>query len=89
MTKHSTHITELFGASLVAQMVKKLPALWETRVQSLGEDPLEENEKELATHSTILACRIPRTEAAKFPFSVAFSRIFLRMYPRYVIMRYF
>ena len=54
MTKHSTHITELFGASLVAQMVKKLPALWETRVQSLGEDPLEENEKELATHSSIL-----------------------------------
>ena len=51
MTKHSTHITELFGASLVAQMVKKLPALWETRVQSLGEDPLEEG---METHSSIL-----------------------------------
>ena len=49
----------------------------------------EENEKELATYSSILACRIPRTEAAKFPFSVAFSRIFLRMYPRYVIMWFF
>ena len=42
MTKHSTHITELFGASLVAQIVKNLPAVWETWVQSLGgEDPLE------------------------------------------------
>ena len=39
--------------SLVAQMVKSLPTVWETQVQSLGwEDPLE---KEMATHSTILA----------------------------------
>ena len=37
----------------MAQMVKHLPALWETRVQSPGrEDPLE---KEMATHSSILA----------------------------------
>ena len=37
-------------ASLVAQMVKCLPAVWETRVQSLDrEDPLE---KEIATHSS-------------------------------------
>ena len=41
-------------------MVKRLPAMWETQVQSLGqEDPLE---KEMATHSSILAWRIPRTE---------------------------
>ena len=41
-------------------MVKSLPAMWETRVQSLGqEDPLEEV---MATHSRILACRIPWTE---------------------------
>ena len=47
-------------ASLVAQMVKHLPAMQETRVQSLGlEDPLE---KEMATHSSILAWRIPWTE---------------------------
>ena len=47
-------------ASLVAQMVKNLPAMWETRVWSLGgEDPLE---KEMATHSSILAWRIPWTE---------------------------
>ena len=44
-------------ASLVAQMVKNLPAMWETWVQSLGwEDPLEED---MATHSSILAWRIP------------------------------
>ena len=48
------------GASLVAQMVKCLPAMQETLVQSLGgEDPLE---KEMATHSSILAQRIPWTE---------------------------
>ena len=46
--------------SLVAQMAKKLPAMSETRVQSLGwEDPLE---KEMATHSSILAWEIPWTE---------------------------
>ena len=45
--------------SLVAQLVKNLPAMWETWVQSLGwEDPLE---KEMATHSSILAWRIPWT----------------------------
>ena len=38
-------------------MVKNLPAMWETWVQSLGwEDPLEEG---MATHSSIFACRIP------------------------------
>ena len=47
-------------ASLVAQMVKNLPAIWETWVLSLGwEDPLEEG---MATHSRILTCRIPWTE---------------------------
>ena len=44
----------------IAQMVKNLSAVQETRVQSLGqEDPLE---KEMATHSSILAWRIPWTE---------------------------
>ena len=47
-------------ASLVAQMVKNLPKVQETRVQSLArEDPLE---KGMAIHSSILAWRIPRTE---------------------------
>ena len=41
-------------------MVKNLPAMWETWVQSLGgEDPLQ---KEMATHSSILAWKIPQTE---------------------------
>ena len=50
----------LLGASLVAQTVKNLPVMQETWVQSLGqEDPLE---KEMATHSSILAWWIPWTE---------------------------
>ena len=45
---------------LVAQLVKNLPAVQETSVQFLGrEDPLE---KEMATHSSILAWRIPWTK---------------------------
>ena len=48
------------GLGLVAQTLKNLPAMWETRVQSLGqEDPLE---KRMATHSSSLAWRIPWTE---------------------------
>ena len=46
-------------ASLVSQLVKNLPAMWETWVQSLSwENPLE---KGLATHSSIVAWRIPQT----------------------------
>ena len=49
-----------FGASLVVQVVKNLPAMQETTVWSLGwEDPLE---KEMATCSSILAWRVPWTE---------------------------
>ena len=44
-------------ASLVAQMVKHLSTVWETRVQSLGREDLLE--KEMATHSNILAWKIP------------------------------
>ena len=48
------------GGSWVAQMVKNLPVMWETWIQSLGqEDPLE---KSMATHSSILVWRIPWTE---------------------------
>ena len=47
-------------ASLVAQMLKHLPAMWETWVRYLGwEDPLE---REMATHSSILAWKIPWME---------------------------
>ena len=48
------------SASLMAQMVKNLPSLWETWVRSpVWEDPLEEG---MTTHSSILAWRIPWTE---------------------------
>ena len=46
--------------SLVAQMVKNLPAMQETWVQSLGQD--DSMEKKMETHSSILAGRIPWTE---------------------------
>ena len=51
-----------YQASLVAPSVKNLPAVQETRVQFLGwEDP---QEKEMATHSSILAWKMPWTEEA-------------------------
>ena len=47
-------------ASLITEVVKSLPLMWETRVRSLGqEDPLE---KEMAPHSSTLAWKIPWTE---------------------------
>ena len=50
----------MYMTSLVAQMIKHLPTMWETRLQPLGwEDPLEEG---MATHSRILAWRIPWME---------------------------
>ena len=53
-------LNSTLGTSLVAQRVKRLPAMWETSVRPLGlEDPVE---KEMATHSSILAWRIPWTE---------------------------
>ena len=52
--------TAALGASLVGQLVKNLPAVQETQVQSLGwEDALEE---EMTTHSSILAWKISGTE---------------------------
>ena len=61
------------GAFLVAQTVKCLPAMWDTWVRSLGqEDPLE---KEMATHSSILAWRIPWTEEPGRLQSVGSQRV--------------
>ena len=60
-------------ASLVAQMVKNLPAVWETWVPSLGqEDPLE---KGMATHSSILAWRTPQTEESGRLQSMGLQRV--------------
>ena len=54
-------------------MVKSLPAMQETWVPSLGrEDPLE---KEMATHSSIFAWRIPWTEEPGRPQSMGFLRV--------------
>ena len=59
--------------SLVAQMVKNLVAVWETWVQSLGwEDALEES---MATHSSILAWRIPWTEESGGLQSIRSQRV--------------
>ena len=66
-------ILESMQASLVAQLVKNLPAVQETQVQSLGwEDPLE---KGMATHSSILAWRIPWTEKPSGPQSMGSQRV--------------
>ena len=60
-------------ASLMAQTVKRLPAMRETWVPSLGqEDPLE---KEMATHSSILAWKIPWMEEPGGPQSMGSQRI--------------
>ena len=45
---------------MVNKIVKNLPSVWETRVQSLAQE--DTPEKGMATHSSILAWRIPRTE---------------------------
>ena len=57
----------------MAQMVKNLPAMQETQVQSLGpEDP---REKEMATHSSILALKIPWTEEPGRLQSIGLQRV--------------
>ena len=60
VVKHDFTDEEMATVSLVAQMVKDLPAMRETQVPSLGQkDPLE---KGMAIHSSILAWRIPQTK---------------------------
>ena len=50
----------IMGLPLVAQTVKRLPTMWEAWVQTLGQEDLLE--KEMATHSSILAWKIPWME---------------------------
>ena len=66
-------LTLSLWASLVAQKVKNLPVLWETWVQSLGQEDLLE--EELATHSSILFWRIPWTEEPGRLQSVGSQRV--------------
>ena len=68
MNQHSCGMT-----SLVAQTVKHLPTMWETRVRSLGwEDALE---KEMATHSSSLAWKIPWMEGPSRLQSMGSQRV--------------
>ena len=63
-------------------MVKGLPAMWETQVRSLGrEDPLE---KEVATHSSILAWKIPSMEPGRLQ-SMGLQRVKHDVHIRYVL----
>ena len=66
-------LTDLGAASLMAQRLKRLPPVRETWVRSLGqEDPLE---KEMATHSRILAWNIPWTEESDELESIGLQRV--------------
>ena len=61
------------GASLVVQMIKNLAAMQETGIQFLGqEDPLKKGK---ATHSSILASRIPWTEESGWLLSMGLQRV--------------
>ena len=66
-------MTEWTKASLVAQMVKNLPAVWEIWVRSLGQEDSLENG--MATHSSILAWEIPWTEEADGLQSMGLQRV--------------
>ena len=59
MTERLDSTESMVGTSLVAQMVKHVPTMWETQVQSLGQEDLLE--KVMTTHSSILAWKIPWT----------------------------
>ena len=66
-------VLEARGTYLVAPMVKYLPVMKKTRVQSLGrENPLEQG---MAIHCSILAWRIPRTEEPGRPQSMGSQRV--------------
>ena len=74
VTNSQTRLSDFtFRASLVAQRLKRLPAMRETWVRSLGWGaPLE---KEMATHSTILAWKIPWTKEPGGPQSMGSQRV--------------
>ena len=61
------------GVSLVAQMVKRLPTMQETWIQSLGQEDLLE--KEMVTHSSTLAWKIPGMEEPGRLQSMALQRV--------------
>ena len=63
----------VFSASQLAQMVMRLPTMWEAQVQSLGREDLLE--KEMATHSSILAWKIPWMENPGRPEFMGLQRV--------------
>ena len=72
-TENQKTLMKEIWASLLAQLVKNLPAVQETHVRSLGwEDPLE---KEVATHSSILAWKISWTEESGGLQSMGLERV--------------
>ena len=81
----SEHLVSVHGVTPVAQTVKNLPAMWETRVRSLSwENPLERRrathysdplERRRATHSSILAWRPPWTEKPSGRQSMGSQRV--------------
>ena len=73
VAKHSTALSTIKSASRVVEMIKNLPEVQETWVQSLRwEDPLE---KGMATHSSTLAWRIPWTEEPGGLQSMGWQRV--------------
>ena len=80
----------LLWASLMAQIVKNLPAMQETQVQSLGqEDPLK---KGMATHASILVWRIPWIEKSGRPQRVGYNwgtnTFTFRVYTRHLVISF-
>ena len=67
------HLSPRVGTSPVAQMVKCLPTMQETQIQPLGQEDLLE--KEMATHSSILAWKIPWTEEPSWLQSTGSQRV--------------
>ena len=66
-------LPSLTTTSLVAQTIKRLSTMWETRVRSLGrEDPLD---KEMAIHSITIAWKIPWIEKPGRPQSMGSQRV--------------
>ena len=85
--------TPVFLGFPLAQLVKNPPAMQETWVRSLGEDPLE---KAKATHSSILAWRIPwtvkshgvaksQTRLSDFHFSLSYTKVYLHIFTNCII----
>ena len=70
---HLMQRTNSFEKTLVAKTVKHLPTMGKTRLQSLGREDLLE--KEMATHSSILAGRIPWAEEPGGPQSLGLQRV--------------